>query len=91
MKIEAMASRGARKDFVDLYFICQEPGFDLAAALDAFQARFASAKPDVLHLVKALTYFEDAEQEPELLLLRQVAWRDVKLFFEREVTRWWQR
>ena len=91
MKVEAIASRGARKDFVDLYFICQEPEFDLAAALDAFQARFASAKPDVLHRVKALTYFEDAELEPELLLLRQVAWRDVKAFFEREVTRWWQR
>lgn len=47
-KIEAIASRGARKDFVDLYFICQEPGFDLAAALDAFQARFASANPGLL-------------------------------------------
>ncbi len=91
MKVEAIASRGARKDFVDLYFICQQPGFNLTAALDAFEARFASARPDLLHRVKALTYFEDAEREPDLLLLRLVAWPDVKAFFEREVTAWWQK
>jgi hypothetical protein len=91
MKVEAIASRGARKDFFDLYFICQEPDFGLAAALDAFEARFASARPDVLHRVKALTYFEDAELEPELVLLRNVEWDDVKAFFEREVTQWWKR
>lgn len=89
MKVEAIASRGARKDFVDLFFICQEPGFDLAAALGAFETRFASARPDVLHRVKALIYFEDAEREPELRLLRPVAWTDVKAFFEREVKKWW--
>jgi len=90
MKVEAISSRGARKDFVDLYFICQEPGFDLSGALTAFEARFASARPDVLHRVKALTYFDDAEREPELLMIRPVAWPDVRAFFEREVTTWWK-
>jgi hypothetical protein len=89
MKIEAIASRGARKDFVDLYFICQQAGFDLARALGAFEARFASAQPDLLHRVKALTYFDDAEIEPELLLLKPVDWAEVKSYFEREVTAWW--
>jgi hypothetical protein len=42
MKVEAIASRGARKDFVDLYFMCQEPGFNLTTALAAFEARFAT-------------------------------------------------
>jgi hypothetical protein len=89
MKIEAIASRGARKDFVDLYFICQEPGLGLSDALDAFQERFAPARPDVLHRIKALTYFEDAEREPELLMLRPAAWADVRQFFERAVRAWW--
>jgi Nucleotidyl transferase AbiEii toxin, Type IV TA system len=90
MKIEAISSRGARKDFVDLYFICQEPGCGLPAALTAFEARFASAHPDVLHRVKALTYFDDAEREPELLMLRPVAWPDVRAYFESEVVAWWK-
>jgi hypothetical protein len=88
MKVEAIASRGARKDFVDLYLICQE-GLGLTGALSAFERRFASAKPDVLHRLKALTYFEDAEREPELVMLRPVEWRDVRAFFEREVQDLW--
>jgi predicted nucleotidyltransferase component of viral defense system len=32
MKVEAIASRGARKDFVDLYFVCQQPSRDASAA-----------------------------------------------------------
>lgn len=91
MKVEAIASRGARKDFVDLYFICQQPGFNLSAALASFEARFSSARPDILHRIKALIYFEDAEREPELLMLRPVEWHDVKVYFEREVTNWWKR
>jgi len=90
MKIEAIASRGARKDFVDLYFICQEQGFGLPEALAAFEARFASAHPDVLHRVKALTYFDDAEREPDLLMLRPVKWADVRAYFEREAQAWWK-
>lgn len=91
MKVEAIASRGARKDFIDLYFICQEPELDLAAALRAFELRFASARPDMLHRLKALTYFEDAEREPDLRLLRPAEWAEVKAFFERAVTQWWRR
>jgi hypothetical protein len=88
MKVEAIASRGARKDFVDLYMICRE-GIGLTGAIDAFKSRFASAHPDLLHRLKALTYFEDAEREPELIMLRPVAWLDVRSFFEREVRAIW--
>ena len=90
MKVEAIASRGARKDFVDLYFICNEDGLGLAGAITAFETRFASARPDVLHRIKALTYFDDAEREPELLMLRPLAWITVRTYFEREVTAWWR-
>lgn len=90
MKVEAIASRGARKDFVDLYFMCQQPGFGLVAALSAFETRFAPASPDVLHRVKALTYFEDAEREPDLLLLKPVEWAEVRAYFEGQVALWWK-
>lgn len=88
MKIEAIASRGARKDFVDLYFICQE-GLSVGDAVSAFKQRFARARPDVAHRVKALTFFEDAEREPETLLLRSVSWPAIRAFFEKEVRALW--
>lgn len=90
MKVEAISSRGARKDFVDLYFICQERDFGLAGALKAFETRFASASPDLLHRVKALTYFDDAEREPELQMLRPIEWSTVRTYFEREAMAWWK-
>jgi hypothetical protein len=89
MKVEAISSRGARKDFVDLYFICQVPGWTLSKALCSYSARFASANPDIGHRVKALTYFDDAEREPELLMLTPVSWHEVRTYFEREVELWW--
>jgi hypothetical protein len=88
MKVEAIASRGARKDFVDLYLICRQ-GLGLKGALAAFEARFASAHPDVLHRIKALTYFDDAEREPDLTMLTPVAWREVRAFFEQEARSLW--
>jgi len=88
MKIEAIAGRGAKKDFVDLYFICQE-GLRLVDAVAAFKTRFARARPDVAHRMMALTYFDDAEREPEPLLLRPVAWSAIRAFFEREVRSVW--
>ena len=90
MKVEAVSSRGARKDFVDLYFICQH-GLGLEGALSAFEMRFASAHPDVLHRLKALTYFEDAEREPDLTMLIPVDWPDVRAFFENGARALWRK
>jgi hypothetical protein len=88
MKIEAIASRGARKDFYDLYFICQA-GLGLEGALDAFQGRFAGAQPEIYHRLRALTDFDLAEQEPEPRLLSPMAFATVKAFFEHELRRLW--
>jgi hypothetical protein len=90
MKVEAIASRGARKDFVDLYFICQD-GLALGDAMNAFERRFSPAHPDVAHRIKALVYFEDAEREPEPLLLRPAPWPRVRSFFETEARALWEK
>jgi hypothetical protein len=88
MKVEAIASRGARKDFYDLYFICKDR-MTLPQALAAFQERFASAQPDLYHRLRALTFFDDAEREPEPDLLPKADWSTVRSFFKEEVTRIW--
>lgn len=75
MKLAAIASRGSRKDFVDLWFMVNG-GLPLAATLDLFTRKYAAI--DVGHVVRSLTYFDDAEREPELRLLRPAPWPEVK-------------
>lgn len=84
MKLAAIASRGSRKDFVDLWFILDQ-GHTLEQTLDWFRQKYAMA--DVGHVVRALVYFDDAEQEPELRMLRPAPWAEVKGSLRRAVER----
>jgi len=83
MKISAVASRGSRRDFVDLYAVSQKYG--LEKLLQTFHKKFAKVNYSMVHVLKSLTYFEDAEQEPMPDMLVPLAWDDVKQFFAREV------
>ena len=84
MKLAAIARRGIRRDFWDLYAIAGA-GLSLRDAADAYVAKFKVAEPDLYHVLRALTYFDDAEKDPVLppgLSLRR--WKQVKEFFEAE-------
>jgi hypothetical protein len=85
MKARAIASRGSRRDFVDLYVTARAYG--LRSILDWFQAKYAGATFSMVHVFKALTYFQDARQEPMQDLLAAMDWREVEAFFSREVPR----
>lgn len=84
MKLAAIASRGSRKDFVELWFILQQ-GITLEQTLDWFRRMYAMS--DLGHVVRALVYFDDADAQPELRLLRPAAWVDVKGSLRRAVER----
>ena len=79
MKLSALASRGSRRDFVDLYAIAQWYG--IPHLLDLFQQKFAKANYNLLHIRKSLTYFLDAEKEPMPDMLVPLPWQEVKRFF----------
>jgi predicted nucleotidyltransferase component of viral defense system len=83
MKISAVASRGSRRDFVDVYAVSQKYG--LEKLLQTFQKKFAKVNYSMVHVLKSLTYFEDAEREPMPDMLVPLAWDEVKQFFCREV------
>jgi len=83
MKISAVASRGSRRDFVDLYAVSQKHG--LEKLLETFRKKFAKVNYSMVHVLKSLTYFEDAEREPMPDMLVPLAWDEVKQFFCREV------
>ncbi|MCS6803663.1 MAG: nucleotidyl transferase AbiEii/AbiGii toxin family protein [Acidobacteriota bacterium] len=85
MKISAIAGRGTRRDFVDLFVASQQYG--LAHLMEAFKAKFASAHYNLIHVLKSLTFFEDAEKEPMPHMLIDLSWPEVKQLFTREVPR----
>lgn len=83
MKVAAISDRGTKRDFIDLYFLCQKISLDYALKL--YDRKFRTLKANLLHIQKSLVYFEDAEKEETPKMLKDAPWRKVKEFFEREV------
>ena len=85
MKVNAVIRRGSKKDFIDIYFIMKEMKLNSNILLELFQRKFGKYNP--LIIKKALTYFEDAEKEPEIELIKKANWEDIKKFFIKEFGR----
>jgi hypothetical protein len=74
MKLAAVAQRGSRKDFIDIFALGQR--FSLAEMLGFYRAKYRVE--DVGHVVVALAYFDDADRERTPALLRRWSWPKVK-------------
>lgn len=85
MKIDAISSRGTKKDFIDLYFLIQKHPLD--KLLDLFDKKYKGIQYNRLHILKSLVYFEDAENEPMPIMLKRVSWLKIKDKLKREVKR----
>jgi hypothetical protein len=83
MKISAIASRGTRRDFIDLYVVSREHG--LASLLESFRTKYSQVNYSQIHILKSLTYFEEAERDPIPDMLEKISWNDVRSFFTTEV------
>ncbi|MFH1253631.1 MAG: nucleotidyl transferase AbiEii/AbiGii toxin family protein [Candidatus Uhrbacteria bacterium] len=83
MKIIAISQRGRKRDFFDLFWYCQnrEP---LINVLQRVAKQYPEQKHNFNHIVKSLTYFEDAENDLMPVILFRINWHDVKKFFLKE-------
>lgn len=75
MKLSAIAQRGARKDFLDLYALLRQ-GLSLADMLGWYQEKFNTQ--ELGHVLYSLVYFADAEAEPMPRMIWDIDWRQVK-------------
>ncbi|GBE27430.1 hypothetical protein BMS3Bbin03_01355 [bacterium BMS3Bbin03] len=75
MKLSAIASRGTKKDFIDIYFLLQISSLETLFKL--FEKKYAISDYHYM-LLKSLIYFEDAENDPIPILLTGIDWEDVK-------------
>lgn len=84
MKLSAIARRGLRRDFWDLFAIAHA-GVSLQDAASAYLERFGRTEADLYHVLRALTFFEDAERDPVLPRgLTTSMWGEIKAFFDAE-------
>jgi predicted nucleotidyltransferase component of viral defense system len=79
MKLDALLSRAARKDFYDLYFICQK--ISLRQLFDLAPRKYSNVRDFEVQTVKRLVYFENAEVDVDPVMLQSVSWRAVKEYF----------
>ena len=84
MKIDAVSTRGIKRDFIDLYFICQK-GISLGEMLSLYDRKYGTLASNIVHIQKSLVYFVDAEATIAPRMLKKVAWEDVKKYFENEI------
>lgn len=86
MKLSAISLRGTKRDFIDLYFITERLKiFTIEEILKLYDEKFKVLRQNKIHLLKSLVYFEDAEQDEMPKMLKNVNWKEVKKFFQKEV------
>jgi len=83
MKLDAISARGTKRDFIDLYFICQEEKLDKIFKL--FEKKFKKVDYNLAFIQKSLVYFLDAEKDGMPEMIKKVSWEEIKIFFEKEI------
>lgn len=84
MKVTAISQRGKKRDFFDLYWCAQniEP---LETIIMRLKTQYPSIAHNYHHILKALVYFDDAENDPEPTIYFDANWKKVKKFFTKEI------
>ena len=81
MKLSAIANRGAKKDFYDIYFLLQR--FSLKEMLDMFSKKFPNVNH--FHLLKSLAFFQDADEDANPKVFTKLSWDKVKKLIKKAV------
>ncbi|MFN8458104.1 MAG: nucleotidyl transferase AbiEii/AbiGii toxin family protein [Anaerolineae bacterium] len=79
MKLDAIASRGVRKDFCDLYFIAQH--LPLNELLEHGQEKYPHTRDFGMMVLDSLVDFSVAEQQAAIETSPPIAWEDIKKFY----------
>ncbi len=81
MKIDAICSRGTKRDFIDLYFLITKK-FTLEEILKFYDKKYNRLSNNIYHITKSLTYFMDADPQDSPKMLVPTSWQKIKEFFK---------
>jgi predicted nucleotidyltransferase component of viral defense system len=85
MKMDAIATRGARKDFYDLYFIVQQLPLD--EIFEHGQQKFPQVRDFSTMVLMSMVDFRKADVESLIQVEPNIIWEQVKTFFTAEAKR----
>jgi len=76
MKLSAITNRGSKKDFIDLQLIMKH--LDLKKMMSLYHQKY----PDGMEMLvlRSLMYFDDADLQPDPVMLTEYDWNEVKAF-----------
>ncbi len=74
MKLNAIAGRGSKKDFIDLYFLMSE--FSIKEMLQFYNQKYFDGSEFMV--VKSLSYFEEANEQPQPQMFKDFDWEICK-------------
>ena len=77
MKLIAVSQRGTKKDFIDLYCLLHL-GWNLPSMFEALDLKFSKVQYSKLHILKSLSFFSDADLDPEPKMLVPFKWEQCK-------------
>lgn len=80
MKILAISDRGSKKDFVDLFVLLKI--YSLDDVLKFFNEKYKDYNYNMLHILKSMVYFFDADLDPEPVYINSINWIEVKKFIK---------
>jgi len=83
MKLNAIAGRGSKKDFVDLFFLLEK--FSMEEILQFYKQKYADGS--LFMVQKSLTYFEEANPQLEPKMFKGFNWEICKQKILEEVSK----
>ena len=78
MKLIAISQRGTKKDFFDLYYICNNFNITITDILKMLKEKYDENKVNYAHIIQSLAYFEDAEDENLPKVFIDYNWEKIK-------------
>lgn len=84
MKLIAISQRGTKKDFFDLYYICNQYNIKMEDILRNLEKKYNKEKINYSHIIQSLSYFEDAEDEILPKTFIKYDWKNIKEYYIKE-------
>ena len=85
-KLFKITGKATKKDFIDLYFLTKKH-ISIEKMFNFYDREYHNLKSNILTLLKALQYFEDADGSDMPEMIEKINWEEVKKFFQKETIR----
>lgn len=85
-KLITISDRESKKDFIDLYFLLKQ--FSLAQILNSLSKKYSKTNYNQIHILKSLSYFDQADAEPSPRMIEAISWSQIKGTIKQKVQKY---